>query len=123
MNPIPTYVSTAPILCTINPHEIPARIEVIERMRTNLVRLDRVEHGLVLHFPKRTDIEADLHRFTVDEKRCCEFWGFAVSNTDHELTLRWDAPPDARHLLAIIAKYLEVTSPSPPSAGCSARGL
>ena len=96
MNRIPIYDATAPITCTIGTDEIPARIEIIERMRVNLTRLDRTEHGLLLHFPDRRDIDADLRRFAVEEKRCCAFWGFALDRFDHELTLRWDAPPDAR---------------------------
>lgn len=43
--------------------------------------------------------EADLRRFAVDEKRCCQFWGFAVATTDHDLTLRWDGPPNTVEIL------------------------
>ena len=111
MKPIPLYDATAPITCTINPDEIAGRIEVIERMRTNLQRLDRTDHGLVLHFPNRPDLTSDVHRFAIDEKRCCQFWGFAVDSTENEVTLRWDAPPDARELLATIAAYLEGDEP------------
>jgi hypothetical protein len=111
MKPIPLYDATAPITCTINPDEIAGRIEAIERMRTNLQRLDRTDHGLVLHFANRPDLAADVHRFAIDEKRCCQFWGFAIESTDYELTLRWDAPPDARELLATIAAYLEGDEP------------
>lgn len=111
MNLIPIYDATAPITCTIDQHEIPGRIELIERMRTNLRRLDQGEHGLLLHFPRRPDIEEDLRRFSVDEKRCCEFWGFEVGVEGDNLTLRWDAPPDARELLASIASYLEGDQP------------
>jgi hypothetical protein len=71
----------------------------------------RIDHGLVLHFPSRPDLAADVRRFAIDEKRCCQFWGFAIESTDYELTLRWDAPPDARELLATIAAYLEGDEP------------
>src|SRR4051794_29467501 len=98
MKLIPIYDETAPIACTISSDEIPARVELLERMRDNLHELERTEHGLLLHFPADDDIEADLHRFAVDEKRCCEFWGFEVSRAD-DLTLRWDAPPTAADLI------------------------
>ena len=111
MNSIPIYDAAARVTCTINQDEVAGRIEVIERMRSNLTRIDDTEHGLLLHFPNRPDVEADLHRFAVDEKRCCEFWGFAVSTASDELTLRWDAPPDARELLAHIAGYLRGDEP------------
>ncbi len=38
MNPIPIYDATAPIACTINPDDIPERIERLERMRREPAR-------------------------------------------------------------------------------------
>jgi hypothetical protein len=111
MKLIPLYDATAPITCTIKPDEIAARIEVIERMRTNLSRLDHTDHGLVLRFSNRANIVEDVHRFAIDEKRCCQFWGFAIDSTDNEMTLRWDAPPAASELLATIAAYLQGNQP------------
>lgn len=107
----PIYDASAPITCTIARDEIPGRIEVIERMRSNLSHLERTEHGVMLRFPRRPDVAADLQRFAVDEKRCCEFWGFAIGSADDDLTLRWDAPPEARQLLDRIAAYLEGDEP------------
>ena len=111
MNHVPLYDTTAPIACTIESDEIPERLTVLERLRTYLTRLDETEHGLLLHFPARPDIADDLQRFAVDEKRCCQFWGFAVDDTEGELILRWDAPPDARALLARIAIVLQDDEP------------
>jgi hypothetical protein len=106
LNPMPIYDATAPITCTIGTDEVAGRVELLERLRTNLRWLERTEHGLVLHFDKRPAVEADLRRFAADEKRCCQFWGFAVEQTASEVTLRWDAPPAARDLLARIEAYL-----------------
>jgi len=111
MKLIPLYDATAPITCSIGDDERPERIELIERLRTNVQQVDRTEHGLLLRFPDRADIDADLQRFAIDEKRCCQFWGFAVERSPIELTLRWDAPPDARKLLEMIATYLEGDEP------------
>jgi hypothetical protein len=108
----PIYDPTAPITCTIGSDDIPERIELVERMRQNLERLERTQHGLLLHFPDRPDIQGDLSRFAVDEKRCCQFWGFAVDNTDDgDLTLRWDAPPAANELVAKIDAYFDGDEP------------
>jgi hypothetical protein len=105
MKLIPLYDETAPIACTISADEIPARVAIIERMRDRLERLERTEHGLLLHFPPGDrDLEADLHRFAVDEKRCCEFWGFDVI-TDDRLALRWDAPPTAAELIDRLEEF------------------
>ena len=111
MRPIPIYDATAAIACTIDSGEILGRIELVERMRANLQRLDHTDHGIVLHFPRRPDIEAEVRRFAIEEKRCCEFWGFAVETTDDQLALRWDAPPGARDLLSAIAAHLEGVEP------------
>src|SRR5262245_59191234 len=95
MKVIPIYDDTKPISCTIGQDEIPARIELVERMRMSVRAIERTAHGMLLHFPSRDDIEADLEQFAVDEKRCCEFWGFAIHRRADELTFRWDAPPAA----------------------------
>ena len=116
MKLIPIYDETAPIACTISDDEIPARIELVERMRSNLNHLERTEHGMLLHFPVRSDIETDLRRFAVDEKRCCEFWGFDVLTADG-LSLRWDAPPSATALIDRLDAFLRGDEPASELAG------
>jgi hypothetical protein len=103
---LPLYDATAPIACTITTDEVAGRVESLERMRTHLTELERIEHGLVLHFPPRPDLEADLRRFAVDEQRCCAFWGFEVSTTPDDLALRWDGPPAAADVLARLEAFL-----------------
>jgi hypothetical protein len=102
---IPVYDDTAPITCTIGSDEIPERIELVEQVRHNLERIERTQHGLLLHFPNRPDIDADLRRFAVDEKRCCQFWGFEVGTTPDQITLRWDGPPDVADFLDRLHAY------------------
>lgn len=116
MKLIPLYDETAPIACTISEDEIPGRIELVERMRSNLERLERTEHGMLLHFPVQPDIEADLQRFVVDEKRCCEFWGFEVVRGE-DLTLRWDAPPSAGELVDRLEEFFTGDEPALALAG------
>jgi hypothetical protein len=108
---IPIYDASAPITCTIGSDEIPDRIEVIERMRLNLDRIERTDHGLLLQFPDRPEIDADVRRFAVDEKRCCQFWGFAVRASSTGLVLQWDGPPDADELLDRLHAYFEGDAP------------
>ena len=111
MNPIPIYDATAPIACTARSDEIPVRIEQVERMRTHLDRLERTPHGLLLHFPNRPDIDAELHQFAVDEKRCCAFWGFDIEPHDDELTLRWDGPPDVKRFFEQLVVFFGSDEP------------
>jgi hypothetical protein len=93
MDLIPIYDETAPITCTANADEIPARIEQVERLRSALERIERTPHGVLLHFPNQDDIDTELRRFTIDEKNCCQFWGFEIQRDPSALTLRWEGPP------------------------------
>ena len=111
MKQIPIYDATAPIMCTIGSDEIPERIELVEQMREHLGFVERTEHGLLLHYAPDPQVEADLRRFAVDEKRCCAFWGFEVEATAADLTLRWDGPPNAGELLDQLLAYFEGDTP------------
>jgi len=105
MKRIPLYDATVPITCTIGDEEIPERVALVERMRSELDRIERTDDGLLLHFPARPDVEADLRRFAVDEKRCCRFWGFAVEESGGSLTLHWDGPPESAALLDALHRW------------------
>lgn len=96
---LPLHDDTAPIACTIDDDEIADRIAIVERMRAAMTSIERTDTGLLLQFPREDAIGADVRRFAIDEKRCCQFWGFAVIEGDHELVLRWDGPPTAGDLL------------------------
>ena len=117
MKLIPIYDATAPIACTATGNEIQGRIQQIERMRSDLTRLERTEHGLLLHFPNRSDIDAHLRTFTVDEKGCCAFWGFDITTGDDELTLRWDGPPDVTDFFERLAAWFEGDEPLTADSG------
>lgn len=114
MKTIPIYDATAAIACTAGSDEIADRIEQIERLRSHLTRLERTEHGLLLHLPNRPDIDAEVRAFAVAEKGCCAFWGFAVSSADAGLTLRWDGPPEVSELFDRLVELL--TSDQPVTA-------
>ena len=111
MSSIPIYDATAPMVCTADSDEIPERIEQVERMRAVLVHVDRTEHGLLLRFPGDAAVEADLRQFAVDEKRCCQFWGFEITTASDQITLRWEGPPDATEFLDRLHAYFEGDEP------------
>lgn len=108
---IPIHDATAPLVCTITEAEVPERIELLERMRAALGRVERTEHGLLLHFPREAALEADLRRFAADEKQCCRFWGFEVGAMPESLTLRWDGPSAAAEILDEIQSFFEGDAP------------
>ncbi len=105
MNSIPLYDATAPIACTAADDEISKRIAQVERMQAALDHLDRTEHGLLLRFPNEPAVEADVWRFAINEKRCCQFWGFEIDTTPDQITLRWDGPPDVADFLDRLHAY------------------
>ena len=109
--PLPLFDATAPIVCTIGATEIPGRIEVLERMRHALTSIEATPTGLLLRFPDDPAVRADVERFALDEKRCCQFWGFEVTGGADGTTLRWVAPPDARDLLARIETVFRSDTP------------
>jgi hypothetical protein len=111
MDLIPIYDDTKPITCTATAEEIPGRLEQVERMRDDLERIERTPHGLYLYFPDREDIDANLRRFVVDEKRCCEFWGFAIQDDNGHLGLRWDGPPTVNELFDQLVEFFHSDEP------------
>jgi hypothetical protein len=111
MKLIPIYDATAPITCTATSDALRTRIEQIERLRAAMTRVERIPHGLLLHFPDRPSVDAEVRRFAVDEKGCCQFWGFAIDTVDDELTLRWEGPPDTAALMDRLHAFLGSDQP------------
>lgn len=109
--------ATAPVACTASREELRSRIEQMGRMRAVMTRLERTERGLLLHFPDRPDLRTELHTFAVDEKRCCQFWGFAIDTPSGALTLRWDGPPDTAELIDRLYAYFEGDEPLTADSG------
>jgi hypothetical protein len=108
--PLPLYDTSVPLACTITAGEVPGRIDLIEKLRLNVLKVERSPHGLVLHLADTPDVLADAERFTVDEKRCCEFWGFAIQR-ENGLALRWDGPPGTEPFIDRLLAYFENRAP------------
>jgi hypothetical protein len=104
---IPLYDATTPIVCTLSEGEVQERRALLDWLRTNLVRSERAEHGLLLHFPAGEGVDTRLHHFAAVEEQCCRFWGFDIEHDGSTTTLRWDAPPAADELVARLQAYLD----------------
>lgn len=111
MKPIPIYDDTAPIACTASSDELPVRIDQVERIRAHLLRHERTDHGLLLHFTDEPEIAAEVRGFTVDEKACCAFWGFDVTAANGVLTLRWDGPPEVNDFFDELVVFFDGYEP------------
>ena len=103
MTRIPVYDAMAPIVCTIDVAEVPARRALIERIRASVLGVERTPDGLVLQLPPER--EADARGFAIEEKRCCGFWGFEVTVEGNAITLCWDGPPDVAPLFEQLVAY------------------
>ena len=84
-------------MCTIDAAEIPARRELLDRIRASVLAVQRTPDGFVLQLSP--DREADARAFANDEKRCCGFWRFDVTTRADAVALRWDGPPDVAPLV------------------------
>ncbi len=104
------YDSAKPIVCTIGAAELPGHLALLERMRATLESVERTPYGVVLTLPGTAGNVADLRRFAADEKRCCQFWGFEVTERP-KARLRWDAPPELAGYMDRLVGYFEGRAP------------
>jgi len=109
--------ATAPVACTASGAELAVRTEQLERMRADLDGFERTAHGLLLHFPDRTDIASEVRRFVADEQGCCAFWDFATTTQEGIITLRWDGPAEVDELLDRLADFFAGDQPMPAMDG------
>ena len=111
MKLIPIYDDTVPIACTASSDELPIRIDQVERLRNHHTRVDRTTDGILLRFPRTPEIEAEVASFTVEEKACCAFRGFALTSTDDEIVLRWDGPPTVSDFFEELVAFFDSDQP------------
>ena len=76
-------------------------------MRDRLHRIDQTDTGLLLHFEPDPKLQVHLQQFILDEKGCCQFWGFEVGTAEGDLTLRCDGPPDVQTLIDELGTALD----------------
>ena len=103
----PIHDATAPIVCTLTAGEVEERRELLGWLRANLTQVDRTEHGMLLHFAPRPEVEHQLQLFATLEKQCCQFWGFDVHRSPGATTLLWDAPPAAQDLVERLLAWFQ----------------
>jgi hypothetical protein len=108
---IPIHDATVPIVCTAGREGLPERKAQIGRLRAFGPAVERTEHGLVLRFPNRPDVDAEVRDFAVAEKGCCSFWGFEVGEAGGRIALRWDGPPEVGGVLDQLAAFLTGDAP------------
>ena len=106
----PLYDATKPVACTIEAADVADHVTLIERIRDNLETIERTKHGVILRLPATNESAADLRQFAAEEKRCCEFWGFEVSQ-QADVTLRWDGPAETSSFMDGLIEYFHGRQP------------
>jgi hypothetical protein len=113
---IPLYDATAPVACTLDAAEVPARQAQLERMRAAVAApVERTADGLILRFPLGdAEVAADVRRFAADEARCCTFWGFEVAEdaAAGALVLTWDGPPSVATIVDQVHEFFLGDAPA-----------
>ncbi len=92
-------VSCAPIACTLDPAEIPARERDLRAAFEHLVSSSVTEAGFRWTFRAGLGVEAKVRQIAHREAVCCAFARFDVVTTPGALTLEVTAPPEARDAL------------------------
>lgn len=103
----PIYDPDQPIACTIDARDIAEHIDVLERIRHELTSIERTPHGVILALPPSAANVDNLRQFATVEKRCCEFWGFELTQEPDADRLRWDGPPDTATFMDHLIEYLD----------------
>lgn len=67
---------------------------------------------MLMHFRVEATLEEQLRAFAIDEKCCCQFWGFEVTAGSEEFTLRWDAPVSAQPLIDRLEAFFRGDEPA-----------
>lgn len=106
----PRYDATKPIVCTIEAADIADHIDVLERLRSSANSIERTQHGVAIQLPASSAHAADARRFAAVEQRCCEFWGFDVTETP-DIVIRWDGPPETSGFMDRLVGYFEGREP------------
>ncbi|HEY8976981.1 MAG TPA: hypothetical protein VIN75_22390 [Burkholderiaceae bacterium] len=105
----------APIACTLDSGDLPARLAWIRRVTDDALVAHRRD-GATLHLVYDRRARDDLERIVAAERACCAFLDFDLADTGGQVELRIRAPAG----LATDAHWLfEQFLPRQPRAACS----
>lgn len=105
--------SEVPIMCTLSPTSMVARLEEFEAVFvTGLTRVEREEPlRLRLTFGVDGERESVIRELFAQEQRCCAFLGFAVQRTSAGLVVEVTAPEGAGAALDGMQALAERSAP------------
>jgi hypothetical protein len=62
----------------------------------------KIPNGIILHFPARAEVAAQLADLMVREHDCCPFFAFSLDLDRGDLALSVSAPPLAQDMLTAV---------------------
>lgn len=81
-------------LCTLTDRDAAGRLDADRALSRRVVDTERTEVGLRVVFDGGEDSRRLVDTFVDNERRCCGFFDFAVSETEGTVVLQIDAPAD-----------------------------
>lgn len=97
--PAADTVDTPSVACTLEPAEVPGRVEDWQGLLTHVTGREPLDGGIRLLLDAATPIDR-LARLVADERSCCGFFAFALTVDARGLALEVRAPADAQAVVA-----------------------
>lgn len=88
-----------PIACTLEPSDLPARLQQWRDVVAESTGRDEVEGGVRLRFDRSPGLAARLADLAEAEHGCCGFFDFAIALGPDGTSLTVTAPPEARAMV------------------------
>jgi hypothetical protein len=82
-----------PIACTLDAGEARERWQQWQSLASTVAKVERLAHGLDLHFIATDDSRSDLVRLVGAERRCCGFVDWQFEDLGDELVVTISGDP------------------------------
>jgi hypothetical protein len=82
-----------PIACSLDKGEARERWQQWQSLARTVGKVERLVHGLTLHFTATDDTRSDLVRLVVAERQCCGFVDWQLEDLGEELVLTISGDP------------------------------
>lgn len=117
--PTPLPASSAPIACTLTPGARADRVRWIAQLNHAHLRSHH-RHGPVLELNYASTAAAQVRRLVREERACCAFLRFDLTEEATGVRLSIEAPPEAWEAMALLFEPflsgVDAASSRPPSA-------
>jgi len=91
---------TIPIACTLEPEQMPERMDQWQRLAAHVVTRATTDDGVRLTFDGAVTA-AEVAELAAQEQACCAFFRFAIHIDANGVALEVGAPSDARKLVEL----------------------